>query len=220
MQNNGNIDIVCEEISAGYQSNNWQKQYVPSIKKDKDEQVSQNQFAESHVLSQKNTQNFLSVYPYGLNFQEISVLIKTLDLPLKLSKEVGKADVILALRANLKQNAKLRQIARAKHITIYTIHSSTIPQITRALKKMLEINAVSFMKWSEFCEDKTPEQILALNEARWAIEKIVIMKEKPVELLSSFAETRKLQHDLVKFYNLKARSLGEEPYRRLRIYPN
>ena len=100
-----------------------------------------------------------------------------------LSREVSKADVILALRSNLKQNKKLRQIASARSITIYAIHNSTVTQITRALKKMLEINAVSFIKWSEFCFGKTAIEIEALTEVKHSIEKIVIHKEQSVELL-------------------------------------
>lgn len=216
----GNINILCEQIDTGSAHNHWKQTYIAHVNKDVDKSILDTKDLPERKSLEKSSQKLLSIYAYGLNFQEISILIRTLDLPLKLSKEVSKADVILALRSNLKQNMKLRQIARAKQITIYTIHSSTVPQITRALKKMLEINSVSFIKWSEFCADKTPEQIIALNEAKWAIEKIVIMKEQPVELLSSLADIRRIQHDLAKFYNLKARSLGEEPYRRLRIYPH
>nr|SCW23010.1 Hypothetical protein ycf45 [Nemalion sp. H.1444] len=164
-------------------------------------------------------QKSLLIYAYGLNFQEVNAVIDMLDLPIILSREIGKADVILALKSNLKLNSKLRQIARSRRITIYTIHTSTIPQITRALKKMLEINSVCFVRWSEFCAGKTIQQIASLNEAKWAIEKIVIAKKQPVELLSCLADSRKIQHDLAEFYHLRARSLGEEPYRRLQIYP-
>jgi len=161
---------------------------------------------------------YLSIYAYGLNFSDILSVIQSLALPLVLSREVSKADVILALRSNLKQNKKLRQIASARSITIYAIHNSTVTQITRALKKMLEINSVSFIKWSEFCVGKTETEIEALTEVKNGIEKIVINKEQAVELLPRLGNLRKLQHALVSFFHLKARSLGEEPYRRLRIY--
>nr|YP_009628849.1 hypothetical protein [Balbiania investiens]QBX88632.1 hypothetical protein [Balbiania investiens] len=161
----------------------------------------------------------LTIYAYGLSTHHIQSSINALKLPLIVSTEINDADVILALKANIKQNIKLRQFAIARRITIYTIHGNTIPQITRALKKMLQINAVAHLTWSDLCNEKTKEQISSLNEARWAIEKIVIAKHKPVELLSCLASLRKLQHKLVEFYNLRARSFGEEPYRRLRIYP-
>nr|YP_009315372.1 Hypothetical protein ycf45 [Yamadaella caenomyce]SCW23827.1 Hypothetical protein ycf45 [Yamadaella caenomyce] len=225
------VSITCEESGAevhSYKKTKNRSAFEPgytfdtklpnNIMHDKKSGNTSSPVEEKVNISSK--QKYLLIYPYGLNLHELEAVIHMLDLPLALSREVGKADVILALRSNLKLNNKLRQIAKTRRITIYTIHTSTLPQITRALKKMLEINSVAFIRWSEFCLGKTQEQIKALNEAKWAIEKIVIAKKQPVELLSCLADARKIQHDLVKFYNLRARSLGEEPYRRLRIYPN
>ncbi len=59
----------------------------------------------------------------------------------------------------------------------------------------------------------------ALEEARLAVEQIVIPKGQPVELLPRSAKVRKIQHELVEHYRLKPNSFGEEPNRRLRIYP-
>ena len=228
-----NIQIVCEDTSL--ESVDLKKKYKSIISSDnqsiavvdKSSTVDPSHSADTNTVVQDMSKEsvsklnkFLLIYPYGLNFQEIDTVINMLHLPLLVCREIGRADVILALRSNLKLNSKLRQIARSKRITIYTIHTNTVPQITRALKKMLEINSVSFIRWSEFCSGKTTEEAAALNEAKWAIEKIVIAKKQPVELLSCLANERKIQHELVKFYNLRARSLGEEPYRRLRIYPD
>jgi predicted RNA-binding protein Jag len=40
-----------------------------------------------------------------------------------------------------------------------------------------------------------------------------------VELLPRSSQVRKMQHELVEHYRLKSDSFGEEPNRRLRIYP-
>jgi predicted RNA-binding protein Jag len=74
--------------------------------------------------------------------------------------------------------------------------------------------------WRRNYQSKQTNEIEALEEVRLAIEQIVIPKMKPVELLPRLAFIRKLQHELVEHYQLKARSFGEEPKRRLRIYPN
>ncbi len=229
MISNNMINIICEDTSADSSYLKKKKKNFTSLEANI-QQPSCNQDVNSfdknlredqkNVPSVQKSPKYLLVYPYGVNFQEIDTVITMLQLPLLLCREIGRADVILALRSNMKLNSKLRQIARNKRITIYTIHTSTVPQITRALKKMLEINSVAFIRWSEFCFGKTLEQKAALNEAKWAIEKVVIAKKQPVELLSCLADARKIQHELVKFYNLRARSLGEEPYRRLRIYPD
>nr|YP_010728689.1 hypothetical protein P6G74_pgp123 [Phymatolithon calcareum]WEA76929.1 hypothetical protein [Phymatolithon calcareum] len=173
----------------------------------------------SPIFNQSHFPAYFSLYAYFVNVQQIEAVINTLQLPLFITKDAIKADAILALRSSVKQNSKLRQIAKAKNITIYTIYSSTIPHITRALRKVLNLNSFSQFSWKQLYKNKTYEQIEALEEAREAIEKIVIKKKEIVELLSCVANLRKIQHHLVKIYNLKARSFGEEPNRRLRIYP-
>jgi predicted RNA-binding protein Jag len=40
-----------------------------------------------------------------------------------------------------------------------------------------------------------------------------------VELLPRSAKVRKMQHELIEHYHLKSDSFGDEPTRRLRIYP-
>nr|YP_010988281.1 hypothetical protein UYM82_pgp098 [Rhodochorton tenue]WOK79477.1 hypothetical protein [Rhodochorton tenue] len=227
---NGQVDILCQEVKSENQNSQgkWKKKEYPSLKDSSartgktmkasmfySKQVTDNQ---TTLTFQNNLPAYLSIYAYGLNFSDILAVIQSLQLPLVLSREVSKSDVILALRSNLKQNTKLRQIASLRKITIYTIHSSTVTQITRALKKMLEVNSVSFIKWSEFCSGKTELEREALNEAKNAIEKVVIFRKHSVELLPRLANLRKIQHELVSFFSLKARSLGEEPCRRLRIY--
>lgn len=159
------------------------------------------------------------IYPYFVNDQYIETVINNLKLPLSVTKDVIKADAILALRSSIKQNAKLRQFAKSRHTIIYTIHSSTIPHITRALRKILTLNLVTSVRWSNICRNKTLDQLEVLREVRKAIENIVLKKQKTVELLARLATLRKTQYQLASLYNLKARSFGEEPNRRLRIYP-
>ena len=164
-------------------------------------------------------QSQLWLYSYFVNVQQIEAVINALGLPMCITKDAMKADAILALRSGVKRNNKLRQIAKTRNITIYTIYSSTIPHITRALRKLLNLNICFQIGSGQLYENKTLDEIDVLEEAREAIEKIVIGKKQIVELLSCVANLRKIQHHLVKLYNVKARSFGEEPNRGLRIYP-
>ena len=159
------------------------------------------------------------LYPYCVNVQQVKVVIDTLSLPLLITKDAMNADVILALRSSVKKNNRLRQIAKSKRITVYTIYSSTIPHITRALRKVLNFNLLFSSQTLSLYNNKSKYILNGLEETREAIEKIVLGKQQIVELLSGPASLRKLQHYLVKMYNVKARSFGEEPHRRLRIFP-
>ncbi|MBD2612784.1 MAG: R3H domain-containing nucleic acid-binding protein [Nostoc sp. ZfuVER08] len=164
----------------------------------------------------------LHIYPYGVSRHQLEQVISVLTLPVVLTKDIDSADAILALRSHVKNHAKLRQMAKARHVPIHMIKSSTIPQITRGLRRLLNIDDPELADDRElqlFLHSGSDDEMDALEEARLAVEQIVIPKGQPVELLPRSPQVRKMQHELVEHYRLKSHSFGEEPNRRLRIYP-
>ncbi len=164
----------------------------------------------------------LHIYPYGVSRHQLEQVINVLTLPVVLTKDIDSADAILALRSHVKNHAKLRQMAKARHVPIHMIKSSTIGQITRGLRRLLNIDDPEISDDRElqlFLHSASDDEIDALEEARLAVEQIVIPKGQPVELLPRSSQVRKMQHELVEHYRLKSHSFGEEPNRRLRIYP-
>ncbi|MBD6620290.1 AAA family ATPase [Komarekiella sp. 'clone 1'] len=164
----------------------------------------------------------LHVYPYGVSRHQLEQVISVLTLPVVLTKDIDSADAILALRSHVKNHAKLRQMAKARQVPIHMIKSSTIPQITRGLRRLLNIDDPELADDRElqlFLHSGSDDEMDALEEARLAVEQIVIPKGQPVELLPRSPQVRKMQHELVEHYRLKSHSFGEEPNRRLRIYP-
>lgn len=164
----------------------------------------------------------LHVYPYGVSRHQLEQVISVLTLPVVLTKDIDSADAILALRSHVKNHAKLRQMAKARHVPIHVIKSSTIPQITRGLRRLLNIDdpeTADDLELQLFLHNGSDDEMDALEEARLAVEQIVIPKGQPVELLPRSSQVRKMQHELVEHYRLKSHSFGEEPNRRLRIYP-
>ncbi|WP_250125996.1 R3H domain-containing nucleic acid-binding protein [Chroococcidiopsis sp. CCMEE 29] len=164
----------------------------------------------------------LHIYPYGVSRHQLEHVIQVLNLPVILTKEIDSADAILALRSHVKNHSKLRQVARVRHVPIHMIKASTIPQITRALRRLLDMDepgTTDERELSLFTQSGSEDELDALEEARLAVEQIVIPKGQPVELLPRSAKVRKMQHELVEHYRLKSDSFGDEPNRRLRIYP-
>ncbi|WP_017651292.1 R3H domain-containing nucleic acid-binding protein [Fortiea contorta] len=164
----------------------------------------------------------LHIYPYGVSRHQLEQVISVLTLPVMLTKDIDSADAILALRSHVKNHAKLRQMAKARHVPIHVIKSSTIPQITRGLRRLLNMDDTELGDDRELellLHSGSEDEIDALEEARLAVEQIVIPKGQPVELLPRSSQVRKMQHELVEHYRLKSHSFGEEPNRRLRIYP-
>lgn len=177
-------------------------------------QINNNDFRSKYI-----TKSIL-LYPYYINSQHIEAIIASLQLPIEVTKDILRSDVILALRSNVKQNTKLRQIAKSRHIIIYTVYNSTETYLTRALKQILNVKQMLNVNLNQLSEDRESSQVEALTEVRIAIEKVVIGKKQSVELLSRLASIRKIQHQFIDSYNLRSRSFGKEPDRKLRIYPN
>ncbi len=164
----------------------------------------------------------LHVYPYGIGRDELEQVIEVLNLPVILTKDMGSADAVLALRTHIKNHAKLRQISKVRQVPIYSVKSGTIPQITRTLRRMLHMDDPGIPEADDmrlFAQNGSDDEVEALEEARLAVEQIVIPNGQPVELLPRSSYVRKMQHELIEHYRLKSASFGEEPNRRLRIFP-
>lgn len=164
----------------------------------------------------------LHVYPYAISRHHLEQAIQTLQLPVVLTKDIDTADAVLALRSHIKGHAKLRNLARSRQVPIHVIKSNTLPQMARGLRRLL--NREENLTSPETIEammaaTNSHDELEAMEEARLAVEQIVLPKGQPVELLPRPATIRKMQHELVEHYRLKSHSFGDDPNRRLRIYP-
>jgi len=162
------------------------------------------------------------IYAYGIGRSQLDQVIEVLDLPIMLTKDLDDADAVIALRSQIKHHSKLRNIAKDRHIPIHTVKSNTIPQITRTFRQILNLDDPSIPEPTDlrlFSKAGNDDEIEALEEARLAVEQIVIPQGQPVELLPRSAKIRKMQHELIEHYRLQSDSFGDDPNRRLRIYP-
>ncbi len=164
----------------------------------------------------------LHVYPYGIPRHQLEQVISTMNLPIVLTKDIDSADVVLGLRSNVRNQSKLRHLAKARQVPLHTIKAATLPHVARALRRLLDMDDPGTPEIADlalFARSGSSDEIEALEETRLAVEQIVIPKGQPVELLPRSPDVRKMQHELVEHYHLKSSSFGEEPNRRLRIYP-
>nr|ARW60633.1 hypothetical protein [Polysiphonia sp.] len=90
------------------------------------------------IKSKKNfdCSTLTKLYVYQINMQQIESVITDLQLPIVLTRDLSKANYILGIRSFIRHSSKIRQIAKSRQIVIYTIHSSSINNISRALKQM------------------------------------------------------------------------------------
>ena len=240
LNNIGNNIIQCELISNKKDVRNLSDgSFKNSIDEKKQKngyilnKLNRNEEWKTKKTNKSNTQlkkkfgsNFVFLYIYGVNNQDLKSLIKTLKLPIIVTKEIQSADAILALANLLKNNKKLRQISHSKKITIHTIQSNSLLQIAKALRILVKNNGTvtkqntkiktSYKKISKIISN---ELLTPLEETRLVIEEIIIPQKMTIDLLPRPSSIRKLQHELITHYQLRGISVGQEPNRRLRIYP-
>ncbi len=169
--------------------------------------------------------NFLFLYIYGVNSRDLASIIKTLNLPIIITKEIQHAHAILALTNLMKNNKRLKQIAHSCKINIYTIQNTNLLKITKALRQLLDgvnISISNGKKENIKNISKIIEKSLLtpLEEARIVIEELIIPQKLTLDLLPQNSQIRKLQHEIINHYRLKGISIGDGKNRRVRIYSN
>ena len=158
----------------------------------------------------------VKLYVYGINVQQIERTINSLNLSITLTRDILRADYILALRPYIKQNSKIREVAKSRHIIIYTIHNNNMNNIIRALKQIMNFQLISYSDWLKLCLGKNFSEIIALTEVRYAVEKIVLTYKQSVQLLNQDHKLKNLQCKLINMYNLR---YSVNSYSNLIIYP-
>lgn len=168
--------------------------------------------------------NYILLYAYGVNNHELKALIRTLRLPIIITKEIQYADAILALDNLVKNNRRLRNISHSRKITIHTIQGNSLLQLASAIQQLVKkVTIVPIIKKQTIRKTSRiiNKGLLApLEETRLAIEEIIIPNHKTIDLLPRTNSVRKLQHELIKHYQLYSISVGSGTERRVRIYPN
>jgi stage III sporulation protein SpoIIIAA len=196
-------------------------EFEPNLEEEIDQEPKFDPAFESEL--ERDDSDYTRVYAYGISRQQLDHVVRTLELPVSFTKDLGAADAVLALRSHIKNHSKLKQVAQTRQIPVYTVKSNSIPQITRSLRRVLDLEddgeTVEAINLDLFARSGADDELEGLEEARLAVEQIVIPKSQPVELLPRSPKIRKMQHELAEHYRLKSMSFGDEPNRRLRIYP-
>ena len=145
------------------------------------------------------------IYPYAVSRNRLERAIRDLRVPAYVSDSLQDADVVLTLKSQeRRQPRKLREAVDGGK-TLHVLKSNTINQIQGFLRGVFDV-------------EDADEQELALREVEEAISE-VLSSTQPVELSPQNSYVRRLQHQLVQRYGLASESRGEEPFRRVVIFP-
>ncbi|MFO8080517.1 MAG: R3H domain-containing nucleic acid-binding protein [Armatimonadota bacterium] len=140
----------------------------------------------------------IRVLPVGVSREHLEQALRERRVPATITQEPEEADVAVALE----RAAELGRVPDDVIATV-TVRSNTYAEIEEAVE---ELSA----------QRNTPREDFALREAAEAIERVMAENE-PVELLPQSAYVRRLQRELIARRNLKSKTVGEEPRRRVKV---
>jgi len=147
------------------------------------------------------------IFPFGIKNDRLYEAIHMLQVPVTLAQTIGDADLILTIKSQLKSKSKLTQITKGRNIPLHVLKANTAKNIQKFLKETFRIT-------------ETEEELE--KEALLEIKKLCTKVKQEVKVLDATPHPdyiRRLQHQKVEKLGLNSLSIGEEPNRRVRIYP-
>ncbi|HEV8338886.1 MAG TPA: R3H domain-containing nucleic acid-binding protein [bacterium] len=146
------------------------------------------------------------IYPYAVSRNRLERAIRELRVPAYITDTLGDADIVLSIRSQEKRRPKRLADAQARGLRMHIIKSNTVSQIQAFLREIFDV------------DEYMAEETTALREVEEAIAE-VFESAQPVELAPQNSYVRRLQHQLIQRYGLASESRGEEPLRRVVIFP-
>lgn len=165
----------------------------------------------------------LRLFVYGILEASVTQAIKQLklnDAAIELTENISEADALLALQSKLKKNSRIQAAVKSHNTPIYVTKTSSLVHITKGIRALMADLKDVLKDFEPVDEMKLSEKLDALEEARIAIEQVVIPKGESIELLPRPSNVMSLQMDLIQKYQLEAERIGTESDVRLRILPH
>jgi len=169
-----------------------------------------------------NASHAVKIFPFKLSVDALRRVMKTMsvDDQVCIVDLLEDATVVIAPKVQVKSSTWLRHAARARGMPIYAVRTDSSSQIVRALQAILGLSGASDGMRSSSSIDESSETASvsdAIEEARLAVERLVIPHRESVELLPRSEDIIRLQKELVDTYSLHHEAIGEGSERRLRI---
>ena len=140
--------------------------------------------------------------------------------PVRVVEDLSEADVVLSIRQGLGRQPALRRQARDFKVPILVIKSDTLPQVDRALERLLSRREDHDASEPQAARPGgLDDELAGLEECRLAVEQVVMPEGRPVELLPRSQRVRRMQQELVQRYRLRSDEFGQADQCRLRVFP-
>ncbi len=148
----------------------------------------------------------LRIFPYAISRSKLERAIRQLHVPATMAMQAKEADVVLTVKGQQRRQGKRWADAEANGVRLAVVKSNTVTQLE------------SFLRAEFGLAEPREEHQVALREAQDAIDQ-VLDSGVPVELSPQERDIRRLQHETVVGSGLVSQSRGQDPYRRVVVFP-
>jgi hypothetical protein len=148
----------------------------------------------------------LRVFPYAVSRDRLERGVRKLGVPAYVVEDLRQADVILTTKSQERRQPRRLRDAQARGVPLYVVKNNTVTQMESFLRDAFQLS------------HRRGDETAALEEAEAGVEE-VMENRQPVELPPRGPYLRRLQHLLAERHHLSSESHGEEPQRRVVIYP-
>jgi stage III sporulation protein SpoIIIAA len=146
------------------------------------------------------------IFPYAVSKAKLERALRKFRVSAYIVEDLDAADMVVTLKAQERRQPRRLRDAHARGIPFYVVRSNTITQMENFLSAVFGV------------EDPQAGDEEALREVEEGIDEAT-GQGRPVELSPRNNHLRRLQHQIIERYGLSSASKGEEPYRRVVIYP-
>ncbi len=146
------------------------------------------------------------IFPYAVSKAKLERALRKFRVSAYIVDDLEDADMVVTLKAQERRQPRRLRDAHARGIPFYVVRSNTITQMENFLRSVFGVDEA-------LAGDEE-----ALREVEDGIDE-ALDQGHPVELSPQNNHLRRLQHQIIERYGLSSESKGEEPYRRVVIYP-
>lgn len=149
----------------------------------------------------------LTVFPFGINTQQLYRAIQSLEVPIDISESVHDADIVLTTKTQMKAKTKLQHITQGKQLPLHVLKRNTQSELSKFIRHYFQL--------PDSIDDVEHESLLEIQQ----ICDQVLNEKRVYEATPRPSSLRRVQHEYVAKKELNSLSTGEEPNRRVRVYP-
>jgi stage III sporulation protein SpoIIIAA len=148
------------------------------------------------------------LFPYAVSRSKIERALRKLRVPVVIVEDLDDADLVVALKGQERRQPKKLREAAERGLPIGVVRTNTQAQIEIFLRDVFGLD-----------EEEEGTEDVVLREVETGIDE-VLESGRSVELSPRASHQRRLQHEVIATSGLASRSQGEEPFRRVVIYPS